>query len=100
MHLFSSCPRKDGPLELHTLSLLPSQRQLVFKGDQLPFHCTAALVDNMTTIHWHHNGELVTTDSGMEVQLESSMVHDCTFITRYQISTILHCSSASCMFFV
>ncbi|CAF90106.1 unnamed protein product, partial [Tetraodon nigroviridis] len=71
----------DGPLELHTLSLLPSQRQLVFKGDQLPFHCTAALVDNMTTIHWHHNNELVTSDSEMEVQLQSSVVHDCTFIT-------------------
>lgn len=83
LHLFLSCPCPGGPLELHTLSLLPSQHQVVFKGDRLPFHCTAALVDNMTTIHWHHNGKLVTSDSEIGVQLESSVMHDCTFITRY-----------------
>lgn len=82
-HIFSSCSCPGGPLELHTLSLLPSQHQVVFKGDRLPFHCTAALVDNMTTIHWHHNGKLVTSDSEIGVQLESSAMHDCTFITRY-----------------
>lgn len=73
----------DGPLELHTLSLLPSQRQVVFKGDRLPFHCTAALVDKITTLHWRHNGQLVTSDPEMGVQLENSVLHDCTFITRY-----------------
>lgn len=78
-----NCFCSDGHLELHTLSLLPSQRQVVFKGDRLPFHCTAALVDKMTTIHWRHNGQLVTTDPEMGVQLESSVLHDCTFITRY-----------------
>uniref|UniRef100_A0A671UCC4 Adhesion G protein-coupled receptor A2 n=1 Tax=Sparus aurata TaxID=8175 RepID=A0A671UCC4_SPAAU len=65
----------DGPLELHTLSLLPSQRQVVFKGDRLPFHCTAALVDKITTLHWRHNGRLVTSDPEMGVQLEN-MCHD------------------------
>lgn len=74
----------DGPLELHTLSLLPSQRQVVFKGDRLPFHCTAALVDKRTTLHWHHNGQLVMSDSEMDIQLEKSVVHDCIFITRYR----------------
>lgn len=78
-----NCFCSDGHLELHTLSLLPSQRQVVFKGDRLPFHCTAALVDKMTTIHWRHNGQLVTSDPEMGVQLEGSVLHDCTFITRY-----------------
>uniref|UniRef100_A0A3Q3IIE6 G-protein coupled receptors family 2 profile 2 domain-containing protein n=1 Tax=Monopterus albus TaxID=43700 RepID=A0A3Q3IIE6_MONAL len=76
----------DGPLELHTLSLLPSQRQVVFKGDRLPFHCTAALVDKITTLHWRHNGQLVTSDPEMGVQLENSVLHDCSFITRYMYS--------------
>ncbi|XP_034546907.1 adhesion G protein-coupled receptor A2 [Notolabrus celidotus] len=71
----------DGPLELHTLSLLPSQRQVVFKGDRLPFHCTAAMVDKITTLHWRHNGQQVTSDPEMGVQLESNVLHDCTFIT-------------------
>uniref|UniRef100_A0A671U997 Adhesion G protein-coupled receptor A2 n=1 Tax=Sparus aurata TaxID=8175 RepID=A0A671U997_SPAAU len=80
----------DGPLELHTLSLLPSQRQVVFKGDRLPFHCTAALVDKITTLHWRHNGRLVTSDPEMGVQLENSVLHDCTFITSELILFNVH----------
>uniref|UniRef100_A0A6Q2X477 Adhesion G protein-coupled receptor A2 n=1 Tax=Esox lucius TaxID=8010 RepID=A0A6Q2X477_ESOLU len=80
----------DGPLELHTLSLLPSQRQVVFKGDRLPFHCTAALVDKITALHWRHNGQLVTSDPVMGVSLEPSVVHDCTFITSELILSNVH----------
>ncbi|XP_028270663.1 adhesion G protein-coupled receptor A2 [Parambassis ranga] len=80
----------DGPLELHTLSLLPSQRQVVFKGDRLPFHCTAALVDKITSLHWRHNGQLVTSDPEMGIQLENSVVHDCTFITSELILFNVH----------
>uniref|UniRef100_A0A8C9Y3Y2 Adhesion G protein-coupled receptor A2 n=1 Tax=Sander lucioperca TaxID=283035 RepID=A0A8C9Y3Y2_SANLU len=80
----------DGPLELHTLSLLPSQRQVVFKGDRLPFHCTATLVDKITTLHWRHNGQLVTSDPEMGVQLENSVLHDCTFITSELILFNVH----------
>ncbi|XP_036434452.1 adhesion G protein-coupled receptor A2 isoform X1 [Colossoma macropomum] len=71
----------DGPLELHTLSLLPSLRQVVFKGDRLPFHCTAALVDKITTLHWLHKGQQVINDPENGVHLEDSVLHDCTFIT-------------------
>lgn len=80
----------DGQLELHTHSLLPSQRQVVFKGDRLPFHCTAALVDKITTLHWQHNGQIVTSDSNMGIQLENSVVHDCTFITSELILYNVH----------
>uniref|UniRef100_A0A8C7D245 Adhesion G protein-coupled receptor A2 n=1 Tax=Oncorhynchus kisutch TaxID=8019 RepID=A0A8C7D245_ONCKI len=80
----------DGPLELHTLSLLPSQRQVVFKGDRMPFHCTAALVDKITAMHWRHNGQLVTSDPEQGVSLEASVVHDCTFITSELILSNVH----------
>uniref|UniRef100_A0A8C4Z5Y4 Adhesion G protein-coupled receptor A2 n=1 Tax=Gadus morhua TaxID=8049 RepID=A0A8C4Z5Y4_GADMO len=80
----------DGALEPHTFSLLPSQRQVVFRGDRLPFHCTAALVDKITTLHWRHNGQLVTSDPEMGVQLEESAVHDCTFITSELILFNVH----------
>ncbi|XP_062307952.1 adhesion G protein-coupled receptor A2 [Osmerus eperlanus] len=80
----------DGPLELHTLSLLPSQRQLVFRGDRLPFHCTAALVDKITSLHWRHNGRPVTSDPETGVQLESSVLHDCTFITSELLLQNVH----------
>ncbi|XP_058493111.1 adhesion G protein-coupled receptor A2 [Solea solea] len=84
----------DGPLELHTLSLLPSQRQVVFKGDRLPFHCTASLVDKITTLHWRHNGQLVTSDPDMGVNLENSVLHDCTFITSELILFNVHVESS------
>ncbi|KAF3695965.1 Adhesion G protein-coupled receptor A2 [Channa argus] len=80
----------DTPLELHTLSLLPSQRQVVFKGDRLPFHCTAALVDKITTLYWRHNGQLVTSDPEMGIQLVNSVLHDCTFITSELILFNVH----------
>ncbi|KAK2837475.1 hypothetical protein Q5P01_014687 [Channa striata] len=80
----------ETPLELHTLSLLPSQRQVVFKGDRLPFHCTAALVDKITTLQWRHNGQLVTSDPEMGIQLVNSVLHDCTFITSELILFNVH----------
>uniref|UniRef100_A0A8C2KI53 Adhesion G protein-coupled receptor A2 n=1 Tax=Cyprinus carpio TaxID=7962 RepID=A0A8C2KI53_CYPCA len=80
----------EGPLELHTLSLLPSLRQVVFKGDRLPFHCTASLVDKITALHWRHNGQPVTTDPTSGVHLEESVQHDCTFITSELILSNVH----------
>uniref|UniRef100_A0A3B5QC34 Adhesion G protein-coupled receptor A2 n=1 Tax=Xiphophorus maculatus TaxID=8083 RepID=A0A3B5QC34_XIPMA len=80
----------DGPLELHTLSLLPSQRQVVFRYDRLPFHCTAALMDKITSIHWRHNGQVVISDRDRGIQLEDSVVHDCTFITSELILSDVH----------
>lgn len=72
----------EGPLELHTLFLLPSLRQVVFKGDRLPFHCTAARVDKITAVHWRHKGQPVTNNPENGVLLEESVLHDCTVITR------------------
>ncbi|KAJ8285873.1 hypothetical protein GJAV_G00031950 [Gymnothorax javanicus] len=80
----------DGPLELHTFSLLPSLRQVVFKGDRLPFHCSAAMADKLTTLHWRHNGRLVTSDPELGVHLEDSVQHDCTFITSELILSNVH----------
>ncbi|XP_056629382.1 adhesion G protein-coupled receptor A2 isoform X1 [Triplophysa dalaica] len=80
----------DGPLELQTLSLLPSLRQVVFKGDRLPFHCTASLVDKITALHWQHNGRPVTSDPTHGIHLEESMQHDCTFITSELILSNVH----------
>ncbi|XP_030622156.1 adhesion G protein-coupled receptor A2 [Chanos chanos] len=80
----------DGPLELHTLSLLPSLRQVVFKGDRLPFHCTAALVDKLTALHWRHNGLPIVNDPEHGIYLENSVLHDCTFITSELILSNVH----------
>ncbi|MGH0133259.1 UNVERIFIED_CONTAM: hypothetical protein FKN15_059331 [Acipenser sinensis] len=70
-----------GALELHTLSLLPSLQQVVFQGDRLPLQCTAALLDNSTSVRWRHNGHSVTSDPEAGVWLEDSVLHDCTLVT-------------------
>uniref|UniRef100_A0AAY4EXG3 Adhesion G protein-coupled receptor A2 n=1 Tax=Denticeps clupeoides TaxID=299321 RepID=A0AAY4EXG3_9TELE len=71
----------EGPLELHTLSLLPSLRQVVFKGDRLPFHCTAAAVDKLTTLHWSHNVKAQTELILSNVLVEASGEWKCVVST-------------------
>uniref|UniRef100_A0A8C4RCN3 Adhesion G protein-coupled receptor A2 n=1 Tax=Erpetoichthys calabaricus TaxID=27687 RepID=A0A8C4RCN3_ERPCA len=84
----------DGPLELHTLVLLPSLRQVVFQGDRLPFQCTAALLDQSTSLHWRHNGQVVTSDLEQGISLEESVVHDCTLVTSELILSNVRVTSS------
>lgn len=74
----------EGALELHTLHLIPSLRQVVFQGDRLPFQCSASYLGNDTRIRWYHNRAPVEGDEQAGVLLADSLVHDCTFITRYR----------------
>ncbi|XP_038267044.1 adhesion G protein-coupled receptor A1 [Dermochelys coriacea] len=71
-----------GPLELPLFELIPSQRQVVFHGDRLPFQCTATYVDNTTQVHWYHDGHLIGTDEESGIFVEDSIIHDCCLITR------------------
>ncbi|NXM82299.1 AGRA3 protein, partial [Oenanthe oenanthe] len=71
-----------GPLELPLFELIPSQRQVVFHGDRLPFQCTATYVDSSTQVQWYHGGRPVQTDEERGVFVEESIVHDCCLITR------------------
>ncbi|KAG9354785.1 hypothetical protein JZ751_001498 [Albula glossodonta] len=64
--------------------------RVVFKGDRLPFQCSAALVDKITSLHWRHNGKVVTSDSELGIYLEDSVLHDCTFITSELILSNVH----------
>lgn len=78
-----------GTPELHTHHLIPSLRQVVFQGDRLPFQCTATYLDSSTRIRWYHNRVLVEGDEQTGIILEESLIHDCTFITRYGAGSIL-----------
>jgi len=71
-----------GPLELPLFELIPSQRQVVFHGDRLPFQCTATYVDKTTQVHWYHAGRLIETDEESGIFVEDSIIHDCCLITR------------------
>ncbi|XP_017951424.2 adhesion G protein-coupled receptor A1 [Xenopus tropicalis] len=72
----------DGPLEIPLFKLIPSQNQIVFHGDRLPFHCTATFLADTTDINWFHNGELIQTNEERGNLVEESIIHDCCLITR------------------
>lgn len=80
----AASPPAEGALELHTHHLIPSLRQVVFQGDRLPFQCSASYLGSDTQIRWYHNRAPVEGDEQAGILLAESLVHDCTFITRYR----------------
>ncbi|XP_054594201.2 adhesion G protein-coupled receptor A2-like [Nothobranchius furzeri] len=73
--------RCDGPLDLPLFQLIPSQRQLVFRGDRLPLQCTASYLDSSVELRWHHNGHPVATQEDMSIFVEETLLHDCCLLT-------------------
>uniref|UniRef100_A0A3Q3M7I6 Adhesion G protein-coupled receptor A1 n=1 Tax=Mastacembelus armatus TaxID=205130 RepID=A0A3Q3M7I6_9TELE len=71
----------DGPLEIPLFQLIPSQRQLVFRGDRLPLQCTASYVDPSVELRWRHNSHVVTTQEHRGVYVEETLLHDCCLLT-------------------
>uniref|UniRef100_A0A3Q2DLU8 Adhesion G protein-coupled receptor A1 n=1 Tax=Cyprinodon variegatus TaxID=28743 RepID=A0A3Q2DLU8_CYPVA len=67
--------------ELVSITLIPSQRQLVFHGDQLPLQCTASYLDQSVVLRWRHNGRIVTTQEDMGIYVENTLLHDCCLLT-------------------
>lgn len=63
--------------------LIPTQRQLVFRGDRLPLQCTASSLDPSVALQWLHDGQVVTTMEDRGVYLEETLLHDCCLLTRY-----------------
>ncbi|CAL8391248.1 unnamed protein product [Arctogadus glacialis] len=71
----------DGALELPLFQLIPSQRQLVFRGDRLPLQCTASYLEPSAQLHWSHNGRAVATHEERAIYLEDTLLHDCCLLT-------------------
>ncbi|XP_048826754.1 adhesion G protein-coupled receptor A3 [Brienomyrus brachyistius] len=71
----------DSPLELPSFQMNPSQRQLVFRGDSLPFHCLASYIDQDMQVLWYQDGKMVEPNASMGIFIQRSVVHNCTLIT-------------------
>ncbi|KAI7805162.1 putative G-protein coupled receptor 125-like [Triplophysa rosa] len=71
-----------GPLELPVLQLIPTQRQLVFRGDRLPLQCTASYLHPSVELTWVHDHHPVHTLEERGVHVEESIIHDCCLVTR------------------
>ncbi|KAL0178727.1 hypothetical protein M9458_027621, partial [Cirrhinus mrigala] len=59
---------------LPVLQLIPTQRQLVFRGDRLPLQCAASL-------SWSHEHHPIHTLEDRGLYVEDSIIHDCCLIT-------------------
>ncbi|KAM6960179.1 adhesion G protein-coupled receptor A3 [Tautogolabrus adspersus] len=70
----------DAPLELPSFQLTPSQRQVVFQGDSLPFQCQASFVAEDMQVLWYQNGRMVKTDAAQGIFIEKRMVQNCSLI--------------------
>ncbi|KAE8280312.1 Adhesion G protein-coupled receptor A3 [Larimichthys crocea] len=73
--------RCDGPLEMPLFQLIPSQRQLVFRGDRLPLQCTASYLDQSVELRWRHNGHIMNTQEDRGIYVEQTLLHDCCLLT-------------------
>ncbi|XP_029110213.1 adhesion G protein-coupled receptor A3 isoform X3 [Scleropages formosus] len=83
-----------GPLELPLFQLIPSQRQVVFRGDRMPLQCTASYLDHSVTLQWSHNGRAVRTHEESGVLVEDSIIHDCCLVTSELILTNIDMSAS------
>lgn len=70
----------DAPLELPSFQLTPSQRQVVFQGDSLPFQCQASFVAEDMQVVWYQNGRMVKPDAAQGIFIEKRMVQNCSLI--------------------
>uniref|UniRef100_A0A3B4A3C2 Uncharacterized protein n=1 Tax=Periophthalmus magnuspinnatus TaxID=409849 RepID=A0A3B4A3C2_9GOBI len=70
----------DAPLELPSFQLTPSQRQVVFQGDSLPFQCQASFVAEDMQVQWYQNGRMVKADAAQGIFIEKRMVQNCSLI--------------------
>ncbi|XP_029615917.1 adhesion G protein-coupled receptor A3 [Salmo trutta] len=70
----------DAPLELPSFQLTPSQHQIVFQGDSLPFQCQASFVAEDMQVLWYQDGRMVEPDAAQGIFIEKSMVQNCSLI--------------------
>lgn len=94
------CFLSDAPLELPSFKLTPSQRQVVFQGDSLPFQCQASFVAEDMQVLWYQNGRIVKPDAAQGIFIEKRMVQNCSLIARYgDVATLTSKANPECFFF-
>ncbi|XP_032396920.1 adhesion G protein-coupled receptor A3 isoform X3 [Etheostoma spectabile] len=86
--------RCDGPLEMPLFQLIPSQRQVVFRGDRLPLQCTASYLDPSVELRWRHNGHSAITQEDRGVYVEETLLHDCCLLTSEVILSNIDVATA------
>ncbi|XP_062375169.1 adhesion G protein-coupled receptor A3-like [Sardina pilchardus] len=84
----------DGPLELPLFQLIPSQRQVVFRGDRLPLQCTVSYLEPALSVTWSHDQQPVLTQEERGIYVEEPVVHDCCLVTSELILSNIDVSAS------
>ncbi|CAL1548560.1 unnamed protein product, partial [Lymnaea stagnalis] len=72
----------DHNLQLPIFEIRPSESQLVFQGDKLPFECHASALSNNMDIAWFRGGQRVTSNKTMGVFVHTSQNLDRTIFNH------------------
>lgn len=84
----------DHKLQLPIFDIRPSESQLVFQGDKLPFECHASVTPGKMEIAWFRGGQLVTTNKTIGVFVYTSHNLDRTVINHRLVVESLDSSHA------
>lgn len=75
----------DHNLQLHIFEIRPSESQLVFIGDKLPFECHASVTSqDKMNISWYRGDRIVTSNKTLGIYVNTSHNHDHT-ITNHRL---------------
>uniref|UniRef100_A0A8C4X499 Adhesion G protein-coupled receptor A3 n=1 Tax=Erpetoichthys calabaricus TaxID=27687 RepID=A0A8C4X499_ERPCA len=70
----------DAPLELPSFQMTPSNHQIVFEGDSLPFQCMASYIDQDMQVLWYQDGKVVEPNASQGIYIEKTKVENCSLI--------------------
>ncbi|BFZ01249.1 hypothetical protein BsWGS_04288 [Bradybaena similaris] len=86
------CDQK--PTQQPIFDIHPSESQLVFQGDKLPFECHASVIPGKMEVAWFRDGQLVTTNKTIGVYVNRSHNLDRTVINHRLVVESLDASHA------
>lgn len=82
------------PTQQPIFDIHPSESQLVFQGDKLPFECHASVIPGKMEVAWFRDGQLVTTNKTIGVYVNRSHNVDRTVINHRLVVESLDASHA------
>ncbi|KAJ8339651.1 hypothetical protein SKAU_G00342840 [Synaphobranchus kaupii] len=86
----------DTPLELPSFRMIPSQRQVVFRGDSLPLRCLASHLGEDVQVRWYQDGQQVAHNTTEGLFIQHSALHNCSlFSSTLTIANVQQAAAGS-----
>ncbi|KAI1887819.1 hypothetical protein AGOR_G00194290 [Albula goreensis] len=84
----------DPALEPPSFRMVPSQRQVVFRGDSLPLQCQVSHLGGDTQVRWYRDGLAVESNATLGFTIQESAPQNCSLIYSSLIITNIQPASA------